>query len=153
MPQSGSWRRQPIAWQWDDWQGNQRETRDGYEPAAQPDRGRLCRWDAAFNARDAKALAALYTEDTTFLPATHAIIRGPAGVEEFFVGIFASGLTGHRLGLITAHGDTNTLVGAATWQAEGKNADGSAAKFDGIATHVFEKQRDGGLKLKLHTFN
>ena len=80
-------------------------------------------------------------------------IEGPAGIEQFFVGIFASGLTGHRLDLITAHGDANTLVGAAKWQAKGKNADGTAATFAGIATHVFERRLDGSLKLRLHTFN
>ena len=110
-------------------------------------------WDAAFNAHDAKAVAAHYTDNATFLPATHDVVEGPAGVEQFFVGIFASGLTGHRLDLITVYADANTLVGAAKWQAKGKNADGTDATFGGVATLVFEKQRDGGLKLRLHTFN
>jgi ketosteroid isomerase-like protein len=110
-------------------------------------------WDAAFNRADAKALAAFYSRDATFLPATHDIIEGPAGVEKFFAGLFANGLTGHKLDLITAHGAADMVVGAARWSANGKNADGSAAVFNGIATHLFERQTDGSLKLKLHTFN
>ncbi|MFL5334735.1 MAG: YybH family protein [Geminicoccaceae bacterium] len=110
-------------------------------------------WDTAFNRGDPKALAALYTQDATFLPATHAVIEGPAGIEDFFAGLFANGVTGHRLELITVHGDTNTVIGAANWSVSGKNADGSDATSSGVATHVFEKQPDGSLKLKLHTFN
>ena len=110
-------------------------------------------WDAAFNARDAKAVAALYVEHATFLPATHEVIEGPAGVERFFVGIFAEGLTGHRFELITTHVDGDTLVAAARWTVRGKSADGSPVTFDGIATHVFLQQPGGSLKLRLHTFN
>jgi uncharacterized protein (TIGR02246 family) len=110
-------------------------------------------WDAAFNARDARGLAALYLPDATFLPATHEVILGPAGIERFFEGIFADGLTGHRFELITTHADGATLVAAARWTVRGRDAEGAAANFDGIATHVFVRQPDGTLKLRLHTFN
>jgi ketosteroid isomerase-like protein len=43
----------------------------------------------------------------------------------------------------------DTAVGAAKWSVKLK--DGSAR--GGIATHAFQKQPDGSLKLKLHTFN
>ena len=45
------------------------------------------------------------------------------------------------------------IVAAAKWSAQGKDASGAPASFGGVATHVFEKQADGTLKLKLHTFN
>jgi ketosteroid isomerase-like protein len=45
------------------------------------------------------------------------------------------------------------MFGAAKWSASGKNDKGEPATFSGIATRVFEKQPDGSLKLKLHTFN
>jgi hypothetical protein len=41
-------------------------------------------WDEAFNRGDAVALAGLYVDHATFLPATHAIIEGPARIEQFF---------------------------------------------------------------------
>ena len=110
-------------------------------------------WDAAFNNGDAKVVAAFYTEDALLLPPSHDIIKGPAGVEKFFAGLFANGLTGHKLELIEAKGDAGLIVAAAKWSAAGKDANGAPATFSGIATHVFAKQADGSLKLKLHTFN
>lgn len=110
-------------------------------------------WDAAFNKGDAKELAGFYTEDATFLPPTHAVLEGPAGVAEFFGGLFANGVTGHKLELIEAEAGTEMVVGAAKWSAQGKDANGADATFSGVATHVFEVQGDGSLKLKLHTFN
>jgi hypothetical protein len=53
-------------------------------------------WDVAFAKGDAKAIAALYADDAIFLPATHDVIKGPSGVEKFFVGIFGMGVTGQQ---------------------------------------------------------
>jgi ketosteroid isomerase-like protein len=109
--------------------------------------------DAAFNNADAKAIAAFYTDDAIFLPATHDVIKGPAGVEKFFGGIFGMGVTGHKLELIEAQGEGNLLIGTAKWSAKGKDAKGADQPWAGVATHVFEKQADGSLKLRVHTFN
>ena len=107
-------------------------------------------WDAAFNKGDAKAVAAFYTSDAVFLPPSHEVIKGPAGVEKFFAGLFANGLTAHKLELIeVVASSVDSIVGAAKWSVKLK--DGSAG--GGIATHAFHKQPDGSLKLKLHTFN
>jgi uncharacterized protein (TIGR02246 family) len=108
-------------------------------------------WDKAFGTGDAKQVAAFYTEDAVFLPPTHDVMEGPAGVEKFFAGLFAAGVTGHKLELIEAMGedDDEVVVAAAKWSAKGKDGSG----VGGVATHVFEKQDDGSLKLKLHTFN
>jgi uncharacterized protein (TIGR02246 family) len=110
-------------------------------------------WDAAFEKGDAKAIAGLYADDAIFLPATHDVIRGPAGVEKFFAGIFSMGVTAHKLDLIEASGAGNLVFGAAKWSANGKDAKGADQPWGGIATHIFERQADGTLKLKLHTFN
>ena len=110
-------------------------------------------WDAAFNRGDAKAVAAAYLPDAKFLPATHAVLSGPAEIEEFFAGLFANGVTGHALRLFEAGGDGKLVYGAANWTATAKGADGAPQEIGGIATHIFERQADGGLKLKLHTFN
>jgi ketosteroid isomerase-like protein len=110
-------------------------------------------WDAAFNAGDAKAVSAFYAEDAVFLPATHDVIEGPAGVDGFFAGLFGMGVTGHKLELIDVHSDGNLVIAAARWSATGKDANGADQPWGGIATHVFERQPDGSLKLLLHTFN
>ena len=106
-------------------------------------------WDAAFNKGDAKAVAAFYAEDAVFLPPTHDVIKGPAGVEKFFAGLFGAGVTGHKLELIEANGDAATAVAAAKWSAKGKDG----ASLGGVAAHEFANQADGSLKLRLHTFN
>ena len=107
-------------------------------------------WDAAFNKGDPKAVAVFYTDDAVFLPPSHEVIKGPAGVEKFFSGLFANGITSHKLELIeVAASSADTMTAAAKWSVKLK--DGSAG--GGVATHVFKKQPDGTLKLKLHTFN
>ncbi|MDF0518939.1 DUF4440 domain-containing protein [Bradyrhizobium yuanmingense] len=110
-------------------------------------------WDSAFNKADAKAIAATYVSDAKLLPPTHQVISGPAEIESFFAGLFSSGFTDHRLVVIDAGGDEKIVYGTAHWSANGKTADGSRQPAGGIATHVFERQEDGSLKLKLHTFN
>lgn len=110
-------------------------------------------WDEAFNKGDAKAIAAFYTDNAIFLPATHEVITGPGGVEKFFGAILGMGASDHKLELIEAQADGNLLVGTAKWSADGKDAKGADQAWAGLATHVFEKQADGSLKLMVHTFN
>ena len=110
-------------------------------------------WDKAFSAGDAKAIAAFYADDAIFLPASHDVIKGPAEVEKFFSGLLAGGATGHKLDVIEAHGNGTLLFGAAKWSATGKDANGADQPWGGLATHIFERQADGNLKIKLHTFN
>jgi ketosteroid isomerase-like protein len=105
-------------------------------------------WDAAFNKGDAKAVAAFYTSDALLLPPTHELIKGPAGVEKFFAGLFTNGITAHKLELIEAIASGDNIVGAAKWSVKLKDG----KEGGGIATHVFQKS-GGSLKLKLHTFN
>jgi ketosteroid isomerase-like protein len=110
-------------------------------------------WDAAFNKGDAKTLAAEYLPDAKLLPPTHEVALGPAAIEKFFAGLHASGVTDHKLQMIDAGGDDKVVYGAANWSAKGKDKDGKPANFSGIATHVFERQTDGSLKVRLQTFN
>ena len=110
-------------------------------------------WDAAFNKGDAKTLAAAYTPNAKLMPPTHEVASGPAEIEKFWAGMFANGVTGHKLEVIDAGGDGKVVYGTANWSAKGKDKDGKPATFSGIATHVFERQADDSLKLRLHTFN
>lgn len=105
-------------------------------------------WDAAFGKSDAKAIGAMYTDDALFLPPSHDVLRGPAAVEKFFAGLFAAGVTAHKLELIEAQGTPDLVVAAAKWSVQSKNGPGG-----GVATHEFIRQAGGNLKLRLHTFN
>ena len=111
--------------------------------AASPDadvRAAYAAWDAAFGKSDAKAIGAIYTEDALFLPLNHDVLKGPAAVETFFTGLFAAGVTGHKLELIEAHGTPDLVVAAAKWSAQSKT--GPAG---GVATHEFIRQPGGNL--------
>ncbi len=105
-------------------------------------------WDAAFNKGDPKAVAAFYADDAVILPPTHDVLKGPSEAEKFFAGLFAAGVTEHKLEVLEANGDDDLIVAAARWSAKGKDG-----PLGGIATHEFAKQADGSLKLRLHTFN
>jgi ketosteroid isomerase-like protein len=110
-------------------------------------------FDAAFNKGDAKTLAAAYVPNAKLLPPTHEVASGPAAIEKFWVGLFANGVTDHKLEVIDAGGDDKVVYGTANWSAKGKGKDGKPAALSGIGTHVFERQPDNSLKLRLHTFN
>ncbi|MEZ0171115.1 DUF4440 domain-containing protein [Microvirga sp. TS319] len=110
-------------------------------------------WDSAFNKADAKAVASAYAPNAKVLPPTHEVISGPAAIENFFAGLFSSGFTDHNLTIIDAGGDDKVAYSTAHWNATGKGADGAPQTAGGLATHVFERQADGSLKLRLHTFN
>jgi uncharacterized protein (TIGR02246 family) len=130
--------------------GSQSVIADEYEEAV---KSAYSAWDAAFNSKDGNAVAAFYTDDAYFLPPSHKVIEGHQGIAEFFSGLFKNGVTGHKLEMIEADGSGDIVFGAAKWSASGKDDKGQPATFSGVATHVFEKQSDGKLKLKLHTFN
>ena len=110
-------------------------------------------WDAAFNKQDAKAVTAHYVATAKLMPPTHQVASGPAEIEKFWAELFASGVTGHKLEIIDAGGDDKVVFATAKWSATGKDKDGKPAPFSGLAMHVFERQADGSLKLRLQTFN
>ena len=106
-------------------------------------------WDEAFNKGDAKAVTAFYAPDAKVLPTTHVVVTGPAEIEKLFAGFMTSGLKNHALKIIEVGGDGKVVYGAANWSATDKDG----KPLSGIATHIFERQGDGSLKLKIHTFN
>ena len=110
-------------------------------------------WDEAFNSHDPVVLSSSYADDALFLAPDHVVRKGPDNVKEFFGGLFKNGVTGHKLTLIEAGGDGNLVYATAKWKAQAKGSDGAMSEIGGIGTHIFERQQDGALKLKLHTFN
>jgi ketosteroid isomerase-like protein len=107
-------------------------------------------FNAAFDKGDAKAVTSFFTEDAIILGPgpEHAIYKGPAEIEKLYSTLFGMGLSNHTLELIKSVGNGNILVGADKWGAKAKDK-----QVGGHAMHVFEKQSDGSLKLKLLTFN
>ncbi|CUU21269.1 Ketosteroid isomerase homolog CDS [Bradyrhizobium sp.] len=81
-------------------------------------------WDAAFNKHDEKAIGASYVATAKLMPPTHQVASAPAEIEKFFAGLFASGVTDHKLEMIDAGGDDKVVFGAAKWSATGKDKEG-----------------------------
>ena len=106
-------------------------------------------WNAAFNNGDAAQLANSYADEAVFLPPTHEVIEGPDGIQTFFDALFQNGVTSHALEVVKIMEDGDEIVAASKWSAKGKDG----TPLGGIATHVFQRQADGSLKLTLHTFN
>lgn len=116
-------------------------------------RGALEAWNAAFNSGDAAAVAALYLADARFLPATHAVVVGPAAIEAFFRPMLAQGVTDHANELIVCGGAGRLVYVASRWTVRSPRGDGGSESSSGFATHLLERQLDGHLKIRLHTFN
>ena len=67
--------------------------------------------------------------------------EGPAGVEKFFTGLFANGVTGHKLELIEVDRDddwTRCWAPRPNGRRRARTRAGAPATFSGVATHVFE---------------
>ena len=63
------------------------------------------------------------------------------------------GAKAHKLELFEASGDGNIVYATAKWSATGKDSGRKKQPWGSTATNIFEKQANGGLKVKVHTFN
>lgn len=111
------------------------------------------RWNAAFNGGDAAAVAALYTEDATVLPHTHAVVKGTAAIADFWAGLISAGVKDHGIELREVEEEGNLAFSSGKWSATGLAEDGKAVRFEGTIVTIFRKQDDGSWKLCLHTWN
>jgi uncharacterized protein (TIGR02246 family) len=111
------------------------------------------RWNEAFNSGDAAAVAALYTEDGTVLPHTHAVVRGPTAISDFWAGMISAGIKDHGIELLDAHDAGDVAYSSGKWWASGLGENGKAARYEGTIVTILKKQCDGSWKMCLHTWN
>lgn len=111
------------------------------------------KWNSAFNAGEATAVAALYTADATVLPHTHDVVRGVDAIRDFWKSVIEAGFKNHSIELIDVHAQENLIVEIAKWQAEGPGEGGRRQSFGGSLVNVFERQGDGSWKCRLHIWN
>ncbi|MDX1711493.1 MAG: SgcJ/EcaC family oxidoreductase [Rhodovibrionaceae bacterium] len=115
-------------------------------------RGVLEDFEKAFNAGDAAAVAALYTEDAAVLPPGGGFVRGRAAIEEMWQGALDSGFVALDLQPMeivivgdTAY-ETSTFVGTIETE-EGKSA------AHGKYIVVWQKTGDGAWRLHRDIWN
>ncbi|APO79868.1 NTF2 domain-containing protein (plasmid) [Rhizobium etli 8C-3] len=111
------------------------------------------RWNQAFNSGDSASIAALYTEDATVLPHTHAIVKGQAAISDFWAGMISAGVKDHGIELLEAHDGGDIAYSSGKWWASGLGEDGKEQRYEGTIVTIFRKQRDGSWKTCLHTWN
>ena len=111
------------------------------------------RWNAAFNSGDAAAVAALYTDDGLVLPHTHAIVRGPIAISDFWAGMISAGIKDHGIELLDAQDAGELAYSSGRWWASGVGEDGKPLRYQGTIVTVLRKQRNGSWKTCLHTWN
>ena len=111
------------------------------------------KWDAAFNAKDAAAVAASYDQGASVIPAGAPQVSGPAAILEFWKGAIAQGITDHKLELIEAIETGDLALQRGLWSAAVVNAEGERQTFKGNVHLVYRRQADGGWKLLTHTWN
>lgn len=108
----------------------------------------------AYNAGDAVALAALYTEDATVQPASGERFVGRSAIEAFraeeFMESSARDLTVTTLE-VGAAGDLAYEIG--TWAVALVTVDGEEVEEEGTYVVVLKRTADGSLKLHIDTWS
>jgi uncharacterized protein (TIGR02246 family) len=102
------------------------------------------RFSAALAKGDAAAVAALYTADAELLPPGAPVVKGQAGIQQFWKGAVDSGLKHLTLASreVQTHGDTAHEIGTATMKDD-------AGAVTGTGKYVVIWKRVGG-DWKLH---
>ncbi|MBI2963625.1 MAG: SgcJ/EcaC family oxidoreductase [Deltaproteobacteria bacterium] len=111
------------------------------------------RYGKAVEQRDAAAIRDLYTKDAILLPPDQAMIRGNAGVEDFWKASFAAGVKTASLDTIDVEqaGDVAVETGtyAMTVAPEGKEAQTATGKY----VVMWKRVKDGTWKLHRDIWN
>lgn len=110
-------------------------------------------WNQAFNSSDAGALASLYAENAVLSPGNGKVLNGRTEIENLFKSFFQAGLNNHKLEIVTAEGDDNTLYQVAKWGAKGAEKDGAMDSYGGITTSVYVKDASGKWVARSHVWN
>ena len=112
------------------------------------------KFDAAFNAKDASAIASLYAENAVVMPApAGAPVEGRAAIQAFFTGLIAAGVIDHKLTLTAAVADGNLAYQRGTWAGAMVDGDGVRQTFGGNAHMVYQLQEDGHWLAVTHIWN
>jgi len=112
------------------------------------------KFDAAFNAKDAASVGALYDTNAYVMPAPAGdVVAGRTAVESFFAGLITAGVFGHKLELIEAVVDGSLGYQRGKWSGAMLNAEGEKQTFGGNVHLVYRKQADGNWLAVTHIWN
>jgi ketosteroid isomerase-like protein len=111
-------------------------------------------FDNAFNSKNAAAVAGLYADNATVMPApAGAPISGAPAIQAFFGGLIEAGVIEHKLTLAEAVADGNLAYQRGQWAGAMVDAQGVKNTFGGNVHLVYRKQADGSWKAVTHIWN
>lgn len=110
-------------------------------------------WDAAFNAKDAAAVAAMYDDAAAVIPAGAEQVSGKAAILAFWTNTIGQGIIDHKLALIEAVESGDMAFQRGLWSASVVNEKGERQTFKGNVHLVYRRQADGAWKALTHIWN
>jgi ketosteroid isomerase-like protein len=110
-------------------------------------------WDAAFNAKQAEQVAAMYDAAAAVIPAGAAQVSGQAEVLAFWNNAIAQGIIDHQLELIEAGESGDMAFQRGLWSAAVVNDQGERQTFSGNVHLLYRRQADGDWKVLSHIWN
>lgn len=111
------------------------------------------KWDAAFNAKQADQVAAMYDDVASVIPAGADQVTGKAAILAFWTNTIAQGIIDHKLELIEAIEAGDLAFQRGLWSAAAMNEAGERQVFKGNVHLVYRRQADGGWKVLTHVWN
>ncbi len=110
-------------------------------------------WNEAFNSADPASVAALYEENAILSPGNGEVLVGQDAIEGLFRSFIENGLHDHRIEVVSAHVDGDTLHEVAKWSAYGVAKDGERPVYRGILLNIFQRDGNGQWKSHAHVWN
>ena len=102
-------------------------------------------WDAAFNAKNADQVAAMYDNSASVIPAGAEQVSGKSAILAFWTNTIAQGIIDHKLELIEA-----VEVGELAFQ---RGLWSERQIFKGNVHLLYRRQADGNWKVFTHIWN
>ena len=110
-------------------------------------------WDAAFNAKQAEQVAAMYDDAASVIPAGAEQVTGKESILAFWQNTIAQGIIDHKLVLIEAVEAGELAYQRGLWSAAVINEAGERQEFKGNVHLVYRRQADGSWKALTHVWN
>jgi uncharacterized protein (TIGR02246 family) len=110
-------------------------------------------WEQAANAKDAGAVAALYTENATLLAPGQPALKGRQNIQAFWQGFFDAGASDVKLHSVEVVGSGSLVYEIGEYRAMMPQPTGGVALGTGKYLVVYERQPEGKLKMAADMFS
>ena len=110
-------------------------------------------WEQAANAKDAGAVAALYSENATLLAPGQPALKGRQNIQAFWQGFFDAGASDVKLNSGEVAGSGSLVYEIGEYRAMMPQPTGGVALGTGKYLVVYERQPDGKLKMAADMFS